>query len=82
MWTLGALGFRRRDAYDAALDCDVLFAAVDRPLPKDLLNNIAYVHCIPVVFGGIRVATKPDRTLGDATWSVVRGQSGVALPSL
>lgn len=63
---------QERDAYEAALDCDVLFAAVDRPLPKDLLNNIAYVHCIPVVFGGVRVATKPNGSLVDATWSVVR----------
>lgn len=63
---------QERDAYKAVLDCDLLFAAVDRPLPKDLLNNIAIVHCIPVVFGGIRVATKPDGSLADAAWSVVR----------
>ena len=63
---------QERDAYAAVLDCDILFAAVDRPLPKDLLNNIAYVHCIPVVFGGVRVATKSDGRLADATWSVVR----------
>ena len=63
---------QERDGYVSVLDCDVLFAAVDRPLPKDLLNNIAYVHCIPVVFGGIRVARKPGRRLADATWSVVR----------
>ncbi len=61
-----------RDGYAATLDCDIVFAAVDRPLPKDLLNNIAYVHCIPVVFGGVRVATKADGRLADATWSVVR----------
>ncbi len=64
------------DAYEAALDCDVLFSAVDRPLPKDLLNNIAYVHCIPVVSGGIRVATKPNGRLADATWSVVSAGPG------
>ena len=63
---------QERNGYAAALDCDILFAAVDRPLPKDLLNNIAYVHCIPVVFGGVRVATKPGGRLADATWSVVR----------
>ena len=67
---------QERDAYEAALDCDVLFAAVDRPLPKDLLNHIAYVHCIPVVFGGIRVAKKSDGTLGDASWSVVHASPG------
>ncbi|MCY4223608.1 MAG: ThiF family adenylyltransferase [Bacteroidetes bacterium] len=62
---------QEHDAYTAALDCDVLFCAVDRPLPKDLLNHIAYVHNIPVIFGGIRVATKTDGSLGDATWSVM-----------
>ena len=67
---------QERDAYEAALDCDVLFAAVDRPLPKDLLNHIAYAHCIPVVFGGVRVATKPDGSLADAAWSVVRAGPG------
>ncbi len=63
---------QERDAYKASLDCDILFATVDRPLPKDLLNNIAYAHCIPVVFGGIRVATKPNGRLVDANWSFVR----------
>ena len=65
-----------RDALAAVLDCDVIFAAVDRPLPKDLLNYIAYTHCIPVVFGGVRVASKPDGSLADATWSVVRAGPG------
>ena len=63
---------QERDAFDAALDCDVLFAAVDRPLPKDLLNCLSYAHCIPVIYGGIRVATKPGGSLADAAWSVVR----------
>ena len=57
--------------YLAAIDCDVLFAAVDRPLPKDLLNHIAYVHHIPVIFGGVFVAKKSDGELGQAAWSVV-----------
>ncbi|MDE2644910.1 MAG: ThiF family adenylyltransferase [Bacteroidota bacterium] len=68
---------QERDAYKAALDCDILFAAVDRPLPKDLLNNIAYAHCIPVVLGGIRVATKPNGRLVDANWSIVRAGLGL-----
>lgn len=67
---------QERNAYEAALDCDVLFAAVDRPLPKDVLNHVAYAHCIPVVFGGVRVATKPDGSLADAAWSVVRAAPG------
>ena len=63
---------QERNAYQAALDCDVLFAAVDRPVPKDVLNNISYLHCIPVIFGGVRVATKTNGSLADATWNVVR----------
>ena len=54
----------------SALDCDLLFSAVDRPLPKDLLNRIAYVHCIPVISGGVFVGKKSDGTLGQAAWSV------------
>ena len=62
--------------YRAALDCDVLFAAVDRPLPKELLNRIAYAHCIPVVFGGVFVDRKANRRLGQAAWSVIVAQPG------
>jgi len=62
--------------YRAALDCDVLFAAVDRPLPKDLLNRLAYTHCIPVIFGGVFADRKTNGRLGQATWSVVVAQPG------
>ncbi len=58
-------------AYLAALDCDLLFSAVDRPLPKDLLNHIAYAHCIPVISGGVFIDNKPNGTLGQAAWSTV-----------
>lgn len=54
----------------AAIECDILFSAVDRPLPKDLVNRIAYAHCIPVIAGGVFIDTKPDGTLGQAAWSV------------
>ena len=57
-------------ALAAALDCDILFSAVDRPLPKDLLNHIAFAHCIPVVSGGVFIDNKPDGTLGQAAWGV------------
>lgn len=57
-------------AFAAALDCDILFSAVDRPLPKDLLNHIAFAHCIPVVSGGIFIDNKPNGTLGQAAWGV------------
>lgn len=58
------------NSYAAALDCDVIFSAVDRPLPKDLLNRISYAHCIPVISGGVFVDTKDDGTLGQAAWGV------------
>ena len=54
----------------AVLDCDLLFSAVDRPLPKDLLNRIAYAHCIPVISGGVHVDNKPSGELANALWSV------------
>ena len=57
-------------AFAAALDCDILFSAVDRPLPKDLLNHVAYAHCIPVISGGVFIDNKPDGTLGQAAWGV------------
>ena len=57
-------------AFAAALDCDILFSAVDRPLPKDLLNHIAFAHCIPVISGGVFIDNKPDGGLGQAAWGV------------
>lgn len=57
-------------AFAAALDCDILFSAVDRPLPKDLLNHVALAHCIPVVSGGVFIDNKRDGTLGQAAWGV------------
>ena len=45
----------QKSAYEHALDCDVIFSCVDRPVARDVLNFVSQAHMIPVIDGGVAV---------------------------
>ena len=58
-----------REVYRKALDCDVIFSCVDRPVARDVLNFIAQAHMIPVIDGGVSVETDTSKDrLFSAHW--------------
>lgn len=63
------LSIHQDKAYRQALDCDLIFSCVDRPVARDVLNFIANAHLIPVVDCGVNVQKHPENDLLDtAHW--------------
>ena len=72
------LGIEYEPAYLEGLDCDLIVSCVDRPVARDVLNNIAMAHLIPVIEGGVAVDVDPDTLhFNSARW-----RSHVVVPGL
>lgn len=57
-------------AYRYALDCDIIFSCVDKPLGRYIMNHLAYAHLIPAIDGGITIEFDEERNLNFADWTV------------
>jgi hypothetical protein len=66
------------EGYLAALDCDVLLSCVDRPLPRHVLNALAFGHLIPIVDGGISARVLPDGRPLHVAWRIQAVAPGTA----
>jgi len=62
--------------FRTALDCDVLFSCVDKPLGRSILNFIAFAHLIPIIDGGIRIEVNSDQTMKAADWKMQTASPG------
>ena len=64
-----ALGIECDEVFREALDCDLLFSCVDRPVARDVLNYIGIANAIPVIDAGVAVEVHPrDKQFESARW--------------
>ena len=52
------LSIRTERAYRLAADADVIICCVDNAEARDVLNNLAYSNCLPLIDGGVLVDSK------------------------
>lgn len=58
------------EAYKTALDCDLIFSGVDKPLARSVLNFISYAHLISVIDGGIDCSQLNNGHIRSADWGI------------
>lgn len=64
------ISIHHENAYKEALDCDILFSCVDRPVARDVLNFIAIANMIPVIDGGVIVTLDQNKNFYSAHWRI------------